>query len=188
VIALIVLVIYSTRTGDINRIVSSIIYGSSLVILYTFSTLYHSATNKKVKYALEVLDHSSIYLLISGTYTPFTMVTLKGTLGTVLLAIVWCLAIAGVVFKIFFVRKFMITSTLLYIAMGWIALIAIVPLYRELPYKGFQLLLLGGILYTLGTIFYIWRKVPFHHAIWHIIVLLGSITHFLSILLYVIMV
>lgn len=185
VFAATILITHSLGTRDPDRIISSIIYGGTLILLYTASTLYHGTKNKRLKYIFEILDHSSIYLLIAGTYTPFALITLKGTLGMVLLITVWCLAGAGVIFKIFFVKKFLIVSTLLYIAMGWIAIVAVVPLYRALPHEGFLLLLLGGLLYTFGTIFYVWRKISFHHAIWHIIVLAGSVSHFFVVLFYV---
>ncbi|SHH45847.1 PAQR family membrane homeostasis protein TrhA [Thermosipho atlanticus] len=178
--AIVLLIIFSH--GNPVKLVSTIIYSTTLFILYISSTLYHSITHKKTKYVFEIFDHASIYLLIAGTYTPFSLITLKGTLGWVIFSVVWILAILGIIYKIFFVKKFVIFSTLLYIAMGWLIIFALKPLSQNLNSKGMIFLFAGGILYTLGTIFYIWRKLPYHHAIWHIFVLGGSILHFFAIL------
>lgn len=155
-----------------------------MLLLYLSSTLLHSIQHKKTKDILEIIDHSAIYVLIAGTYTPFLLGPLKGTLGFTMLIIVWSLALGGIVFKIFFVKRFIIVSTLVYLLMGWLMIIAVKPLYASLTGAGFGLLLLGGILYSLGTIFYIWRKIPFHHAIWHSFVLGGSAAMFFCVLFY----
>jgi len=155
-----------------------------MLLLYLSSTLLHSIQHKKTKDILEIVDHSAIYVLIAGTYTPFLLGPLKGALGLTLLIIVWSLAIGGIVFKIFFVKRFIIFSTLVYLMMGWLIIIAIKPLYASLSGPGFGLLLFGGLLYSAGTIFYIWRKVPYHHAIWHSFVLGGSASMFFCILFY----
>ncbi|MDR4435408.1 PAQR family membrane homeostasis protein TrhA [Bacillus tequilensis] len=182
--ALVFLVIFATDYGSAWDIVSFTIFGISMLLLYLSSTLLHSITHKKTKDILEIIDHSAIYVLIAGTYTPFLLGPLKGTLGFTLLAIVWSLALGGIVFKIFFVKRFILLSTLVYLIMGWLMIIAVKPLYASLSGAGFSLLFLGGILYSVGTIFYIWKKVPFHHAIWHSFVLGGSAAMFFCVLFY----
>ncbi|MBT2575374.1 hemolysin III family protein [Bacillus sp. ISL-51] len=182
--ALVFLIIFAVNYGSATDIVSFSIFGASMLLLYLSSTLLHSIQHKKTKDILEIIDHSAIYVLIAGTYTPFLLGPLKGTLGSTLLIIVWSLAIGGIVFKIFFVKRFIIFSTLVYLLMGWLIIVAIKPLYASLSGPGFSLLLLGGLLYSAGTIFYIWRKIPFHHAIWHSFVLGGSASIFFCILFY----
>ena len=181
--ALIFLIIFAVKYGSPTDIVSFSIFGASM-LLYLSSTLLHSIQHKKTKDILEIVDHSAIYVLIAGTYTPFLLGPLKGALGLTLLIIVWSLAIGGIVFKIFFVKRFIIFSTLVYLMMGWLIIVAIKPLYASLSGPGFGLLLFGGLLYSAGTIFYIWRKVPYHHAIWHSFVLGGSASMFFCILFY----
>lgn len=183
--ALVLLIIYSIQYGDVWHIVSFSIYGTTLVLLYSFSTLLHAFQNIRIKNVFEVLDHVGIYLLIAGTYTPFLLVTIRGSLGWTILGIVWGLAAIGITFKIFFVKRFIILSTLFYILMGWLIIFAIKPLYENLAFSGVIWLVIGGLLYTFGSIFYVWRRIPYHHAIWHVFVLLGSISHFVAILLYV---
>lgn len=182
---LVVLIVFSVLKGTPLQTISVIIYGVSLFLLYLSSTLYHSIQHKKAKQILEIMDHSSIYLLIAGTYTPFTLVTLNGKTGWSIFITVWILAIIGIVLKPFFVKKFMILSTLLYIAMGWIIVFAIKPLIASLPLGGIFWLVLGGLLYTIGAIFYIYRKIPYGHMIWHLFVLGGSISHFVAVFFYV---
>ncbi len=183
---LVLLIVFSSFTGNPIKIVSVTIYGSTLFLLYLASTLYHSITNKKAKRVLEIIDHSMIFLLIAGTYTPFTLVDLKGLVGWTIFGLVWGIALVGIVFKVFFVRKFMILSTLAYILMGWIVVFAIKPLVNSLSLQGIFWLLAGGIFYTLGSIFYVYRKFKYHHFIWHIFVVLGSFCHFVAIFRYVI--
>ncbi|MDF0725734.1 hemolysin III family protein [Cytobacillus sp. S13-E01] len=183
--ALVMLIIFAVKYGDVWHVVSFTIFGVSMLLLYLFSTLVHSIQHPKAKDVFEILDHSAIYFLIAGTYTPFLLVTLRGSLGWTLFGIIWGLAILGVILKIFFVKRFIILSTLFYILMGWMIIIAIKPLYQSLTTEGFTLLLTGGILYTVGSIFYVWRKIPYHHAIWHGFVLAGSAAMFFSILFYV---
>ncbi|MED0772195.1 MULTISPECIES: PAQR family membrane homeostasis protein TrhA [Bacillus] len=182
--ALIFLIIFAVKYGSPTDIASFSIFGASMLLLYLSSTLLHSIQHKKTKDILEIVDHSAIYVLIAGTYTPFLLGPLKGALGLTLLIIVWSLALGGIVFKIFFVKRFIIFSTLVYLMMGWLIIVAIKPLYASLSGPGFGLLLLGGLLYSAGTIFYIWRKIPFHHAIWHSFVLGGSASMFFCILFY----
>jgi hemolysin III len=181
--ALVILIVFANIYGDVWHIVSFTIYGSTLVILYLSSTLYHSFPQGKVKDIFEIFDHSAIYLLIAGTYTPLTLIALKGTLGWIIISIVWAICIVGIVFKVLWVKKFVIFSTLLYIVMGWLIVLEIKPLIEVMSKLGIVLLLSGGLLYTLGTIFYVWRKVKYHHAVWHLFVLGGSVCHFFTILL-----
>jgi hemolysin III len=182
---LVLLIVFSSIYENSWYVVSLTIYGSALVILYTMSTIYHSLPRGKAKDIFEILDHSSIYLLIAGTYTPFELITLRGTIGWVFFGITWGMAIVGILFKIFFVKKFVILSTLIYIAMGWMIVFAIKPLFYALPLNGMIFLATGGVLYTAGTVFYIKRKMKYHHAVWHLFVLGGSAMHFFAILFYV---
>lgn len=185
IVALVMLIVNSVKYGDVWHVVSFSIFGSTLVLLYAFSTLLHSFQRGIVKNVFEILDHAAIYLLIAGTYTPFLLVTIRGALGWTIFGIVWGFAIVGIVLKIFFVKRFIILSTVCYIIMGWLIVIAIKPLYLNLPFNGIAWLVVGGLLYTFGTIFYVWRRVPYHHAIWHMFVLAGSAAHFIAVLFYV---
>jgi len=183
--ALVFLIIFAAKDGDPWRIVCFTIFGSTMIILYLCSTLLHSAKNKKLKDLFEIFDHSAIYLLIAGTYTPFVLLSIKGALGWTLFSSVWGLAIGGIIFKCYFVKKFLIMSTILYVIMGWLIVLGIVPLYHAIGTSGFILLFLGGILYTVGSIFYILQKIPYFHAVWHVFVLCGSAFMYLCILFYV---
>ncbi|MBA2875883.1 PAQR family membrane homeostasis protein TrhA [Thermaerobacillus caldiproteolyticus] len=181
--ALVILLI--SAYGDVSRIISFAIFGASMIVLYVCSTLLHSLFWHKGKRLLQIFDHSAIFLLIAGTYTPFTLLLLRGALGWTLFGIVWGLAVVGIVFKIFFVDRFVIASTVVYIFMGWLAVIAIRPLYELLKPAGFSLLLGGGILYTIGAIFFLWKRLPYHHAIWHVFVLGGSAMMYFCVLFYI---
>jgi hemolysin III len=161
------------------------IYGTSLALLFLFSTLYHSIPAKKVKHVFEVLDHCTIYLLIAGTYTPFMLVKLRSVLGWSLLVAVWLLALFGIVFKSFFINKFRVLSACVYLLMGWLIVIAAGPLKEQLALAGIAWLLAGGIIYSLGLIFYAWKKLPFHHTIWHLFVMVGCACHFVAVFFYV---
>lgn len=183
--ALVLLIIAGVNYGDTWYIVSSIIYGVTLVTLYMGSTLYHSITNIKAKKILRIVDHSSIFLLIAGTYTPFTLTVLRGALGWTIFGVVWGCTIFGIFMKIFFLEKFEKISTFMYIGMGWFIVIAIKDIVMSLPIGGIVLLVLGGLSYTVGCIFYAKDKWPYNHAVWHLFVLAGSIFHFLTVLLYV---
>ncbi|MCY9662035.1 hemolysin III family protein [Paenibacillus chondroitinus] len=185
--ALILLVVQACLHGDAWHIVSFSVFGVALVTLYTCSTLLHSVRHPRLKDIFEVLDHAAIYVLIAGTYTPFLLVTLRGPMGWTFFGVIWGLALAGIVLKIFYVKRFILISTLCYILMGWLIVIAFKPLYLNLPFGGIVWLVVGGLLYTFGSIFYVWRRIPYHHAIWHIFVLAGSACHFVSIFGYVIM-
>lgn len=167
--ALIILVIFASQSGDPWRIISFTVFGISMILLYLSSTLLHSIQVKKIKDFFEIMDHSAIYVLIAGTYTPFVLVALRGGLGWSLFGIVWGLAIAGVVFKFFFVKKFIVLSTIIYVIMGWLIVIGIKPLISFLGTQGFTMLVTGGVLYTVGSIFYVLQKKPYFHAIWHVL-------------------
>ncbi len=183
--ALVLLIVFSSLYGSARHIVSCTIFGVTLILLYTASTLYHSFQKPRVKRFLKIFDHSCIYLLIAGTYTPFLLVTLSGALGWMMFGVIWFLAFSGIVLKIFFVHRFKIISTIAYVLMGWIIIFAIKPLLDSLPSGGIVWLVAGGLAYTLGVVFYVWKKLPFNHAIWHLFVLGGSICHFCAVIFYV---
>ncbi|MFC0045920.1 PAQR family membrane homeostasis protein TrhA [Metabacillus iocasae] len=185
IVGLTLLIVFASLDGTPWHVVSFTIYGITMVLLYVSSTLVHSFPEGKVKDLFEIFDHSSIYLFIAGTYTPFLFVVVKGTIGWTLFGIVWGIAIAGVIFKAFFVKKFLFLSTVLYVFMGWMIVFAWGPLTENLAKAGIVLLVVGGVLYTIGAIFYVWRGFRFHHMIWHLFVLGGTVVHFLAILLYV---
>ncbi len=181
-----VLAAFAARFGDVWHIVSCSIFGATLILMYTASTLYHSIPLSDVKTVLRVIDHSAIFFLIAGTYTPFTLVNLRGPWGWSLFGIVWGIALLGVAFQVTLLRRWKIASVGLYIAMGWVIVVAIKPLLASIAPMGFKLLLAGGLCYTLGIVFYAWRRLPYHHAIWHLFVLAGSVLHYFAILLHVI--
>ena len=183
-VGLIVLVVLATSYGDVWRIVSFSIYGATLIILYLASTLYHSFRNKRVKKIFKILDHSTIFLLIAGTYTPFLLISLRGVWGWILFGVIWGLSVSGIVFKAFFIDRFRKLSVLIYILMGWLCVVAIKQMVVRIPLGGLIGLTAGGVLYTTGVIFYAWRKLKFSHAIWHLFVLGGSICHYFSIFFY----
>lgn len=183
--ALVLLVVFATLYGDAWHIVSFSIYGFSLVVLYLASTLFHSARSPKLRKRLNIFDHSAIYILIAGTYTPFLLVTLRGPWGWSLLGVIWVLAIAGVVFKLFFTGKYDVMSAIVYVLMGWIIIVAIKPMNENLPPEGLYWLIGGGISYMIGAGFYLFNKMPYNHAIFHIWVLLGSFAHFIAVFKYV---
>ena len=185
IVALVMLVVYASVYGTVWHIVSFSIYGASLVVLYLASTLFHAARNQEVRNYLNIFDHSSIYLLIAGTYTPFVLVTLNGPWGWSLFGVVWGLAITGIVLKLFFTGRYDVASLISYILMGLIILIAVVPLLRNLPIGGLLWLMAGGVAYIVGAVFYIWHTLPYNHAIFHLFVLLGSLCHFVAVFWYV---
>jgi len=182
---LVLLVVFACLRGDVWHIVSFSIFGVGMIMVYTSSTLFHSFRNVKIKSILNIIDHSAVYLLIAATYTPFTLVSIRGPWGWSIFGVVWAAAIAGIILKIFFIGKYRTLSTLLYVAIGWVLLIAIKPLYASLPTPGFWLLMAGCFTYSIGVIFFLWRKLPFGHSIWHLFVLGGTICHFFAIILYV---
>lgn len=185
IVGLVLLVVRAAMYGDAWEIVSFSIYGASLILLYSASTLYHGFRSPRIKNAMRIFDHSAIYLLIAGTYTPFLLVTIRGPWGWSLFGTIWGCALLGITFKIVFGTRYDFISTLFYLIMGWVVIIAIKPLLAALPLAGFMWLLAGGLAYSLGVIFYAWEKLPYHHAIWHGFVLAGSVFHFLAVLLHV---
>ena len=182
---LVVLVVFASLKGDPWKIVSFSIYGFCLFLLYLFSTFYHSLQGK-AKIVFRKLDHLAIYLLIAGTYTPFTLVSLRGAWGWSIFGVVWGLAVIGILIDTFAKKGRRILPIIIYILMGWIGIVALNPLLQSLTSAGFFWLLLGGIFYTLGIIFYLLdHRKPYFHAIWHLFVLAGSINHYVAIVLYV---
>jgi hemolysin III len=182
IVALVLLIVFSAAKGTAWHVVSYTVFGATLVIMYTESTLYHSLTNKNAKRLFRIFDHCSIYLLIAGTYTPYTLTTLRGPLGWVIFGVIWGLAIIGIIIKSKWVGKYDKISTLMYVLMGWMIVISIQTLVILLPMHSLLLLVLGGILYTLGAILYSFDKIPYNHAVWHIFVLAGSTCHFFSVI------
>ncbi len=181
-----ILTAFASVFGTVWHIVACSVYGVTQILMYTASTLYHSIPVPRAKRILRLLDHSAIYLLIAGTYTPFALVNLRGPWGWAILIAIWGLAIAGIALQSKLIRLNKLVTALPYVAMGWVAVIAVKPLLDAVAPGGLWLLVLGGLAYTAGTLFYVWKRLPFHHAIWHGFVLLGSVLHFFSILFYVI--
>lgn len=177
---------FASIYGNIWHIISVSVYGVTLILLYTASTLYHSIQNPSTKNIFQALDHSSIYILIAGTYTPFMLVNLRGPWGWSLFAMIWCLAFFGAVVQFGKTMRWRGVSLISYVVMGWAIIVAIKPLIASVALGGIILLLIGGLSYTSGILFYRWEKLKFHHAVWHIFVLAGSILHFFAVLFYVI--
>jgi hemolysin III len=185
VVALILLVARAAIYGNAWHITSFSIFGVSLILLYTASTLYHSTKDTKLRNRLRVFDHASIYILIAGTYTPFTLVTLNGTTGWWIFGITWGLALTGITLKLFFTGRYQIVSTLMYIFMGWVIVFAIEPLVNNFPAEGIAWLVAGGVAYTLGAILYGVRIMKYNHATFHVFVLIGSFMHFVAVFFYI---
>lgn len=182
----VVLIVFAARLGDPWKIVSVSIYGAMLLVLYTTSTIYHSVRGR-AKDVLRKLDHCSIYLLIAGSYTPFTLVSLRGGWGWSLFGTIWGLALVGIVQEVWLARGARIWSLVIYVLMGWLALVAVMPLISALTWAGFAWLAAGGLLYTVGIIFYATdHKLRHGHGIWHLFVLAGSVCHYFAVLLYVV--
>ena len=184
-VGLVVLVVKAAMHGDVWHIVSCSVYGATLVLMYAASTLYHGVQTPKVKRWLRVFDHTAIYLLIAGTYTPFTLVSLRGDWGWSLFGVVWGLAIFGVLYKLLAFGRFKKLSMVLYLGMGWLAVVAVKPMYDLLPTTGFALVAAGGLAYTVGVIFYAQPKRRFFHTVWHLFVMGGSACHYAAVLLFV---
>ncbi|MEK6777629.1 MAG: hemolysin III family protein [bacterium] len=183
---LVILVVSASDQGDAWKIVSFSIYGTTLFLLYAFSALYHSLSGK-VKKVFRILDHHAIYLLIAGTYTPFTLVTLRGGWGWSIFGLIWGLAILGIVLDSFPQKGRRVLPLIIYLLMGWLVLMALGPLLRALPLRGFAWLLAGGVFYTAGVVFYaLDKRVRHFHGIWHLFVLAGSISHFFAVLFYIV--
>jgi hemolysin III len=183
--ALVVMVVRASLHGDAWHIVGASIFGAGLIILYAASTIYHSARKPQARKILRVIDHATIYVLIAATYTPFTLVTLNGWVGWLMFGIVWALALAGIILKLFFTGRYDILSTLMYVFMGWMIIFAAKPLVENLSADGLAWLIAGGVAYTVGAIVYGIRQIRFNHAIFHLFVLLGSFCHFVTVYSYV---
>lgn len=177
----VVLIVFSAINSDAFAVVSSAVYGASLIILYTMSTLYHSITNEKAKKFFRIMDHNTIFFLIAGTYTPYTLAVLRSPLGWVLFGVVWGAAAIGIVLNSIDLEKFSKISVVCYIAMGWVIIIAVKPLMSSMPFISFALLVAGGIFYTIGVIFYAIKKVKYFHSVWHIFTVIGSALHYFSV-------
>jgi hemolysin III len=176
-----VLVTVAGLRGDAWTVTGCAVFGASLVLLYGASTCYHALPAPRWKPWLRVFDHAAIFLLIAGSYTPFLLVSLRGPWGWSLFGVVWTIAVAGIVLKVFYTGRFRLLSTILYLFMGWIVLIAIKPLVEALPRSSLILLFAGGAAYSAGTLFYMWKRLPYHHAVWHLFVLGGSVCHFFAV-------
>jgi hemolysin III len=178
---LVLLIVCAVGSGSGWQIVSFSIFGGTLIILYLASTLYHSLPMPRVKQVFKIIDHSAIFLLIAGTYTPFMLLNLRGPWGWSLLGVIWALAILGILMKIFYISKFRKISVALYVIMGWLAIVAFKEIFTHIPPLSLTLLIFGGLSYTIGLTFYGWRKLPYHHAVWHFFVIGGSISHYLAV-------
>ena len=185
IVAFVLLVIHASEMGTTRHIVSFIIFGASLILLYSASTFYHYFQHPNIRRKLNILDHASIYVLIAGTYTPFTLVTLQGTLGWVIFGITWGIALIGIFLKLFYTGRFDKASTIAYVAMGWVIIFAIKALIANLPINGLYWLFTGGVFYTIGAVLYSIKKLKYNHAIFHVFVLLGSFSHFMAVYFYV---
>ncbi len=186
IFAIVGLVYLLLRSDSTLAITSSAIYGATLTIMFLASTFYHGATNQRVKGWLKLLDHSAIYLLIAGTYTPFLLVSIGGWLGITAIVVIWSIALFGVVFKCFARSRFPKVSVITYLVMGWLAVFLIYPLYQAVPGSGLALLIAGGLCFSIGVLFYVAKKVKFTHAIWHVFVIAGCACHYFSIYHFVI--
>jgi len=185
-VGLVFLLILAARTGDPWRIVACAVYATTLVLLYLASTLYHALSFTRARHVLQVLDHSAIFLLIAGSYTPFALISLRGPWGWTLLGIVWGLAIVGITAKVVFGPRWPVISTVLYIGMGWTVLVALKPLVEHVAPGGLAWLFAGGLAYTGGVVFYAWERLRYSHAIWHVFVLAGSACHYVAVARYVV--
>lgn len=185
IVGLLLMLLRAGDTGDALRIISAAIFGAGLIALYLASTLYHSARDPRTRSRLRVNDHATIYVLIAGTYTPITLVTLNGWVGWTLFGVTWGMALTGVVLKLFFTGRYRLLSTLMYVFMGWLIIFAIKPLMNNMPSAGLSWLVAGGAAYTTGAILYSIKKIHFNHAIFHLFVLLGSFCHFVAVYSYV---
>jgi hemolysin III len=186
IVALVVMDVFAVKFGDAWHITGCSVFGGTLIILYTASTLYHSIPFQRTKMLLRIMDHSAIFLLIAGTYTPFTLVSLRGPWGWSLFGAVWGIALLGVVFQVLLLRRWPLFSVAIYVVMGLIILVAVKPLVAALSPAGVRLLVAGGLAYLLGLIFYGWNRLPYNHAVWHLFVLAGSAFHFFAVFFYVI--
>ena len=185
VVGLVLLLIQDFAGSGLIKPLAYAIYGSSMVVLYAVSAVYHASKSPSFRIKMRVMDHAAIYLLIAGTYTPFMLITLPGTLGYSILAAAWGMAVVGIVLKIYYTGHFVVLSTLLYVFMGWAIVFAIKPLAANLDSAGLSWLIAGGVAYTVGALMYAIKKIPFNHAIFHVFVLVGSACHFIAVYKYV---
>ena len=185
IIALVLLIVKAVEQNNIWMMVSFPIFGISLIVLYLASTLYHASKHPEKRFKLKIFDHAAIYVLIAGTYTPLTLVSLNGEIGWFIFSVVWAIAFAGIILKLFFTGRFKVISTAMYVLMGWIIIFYFKELTANLNSDGVFYLILGGVFYTIGAILYSIKKIKFNHAIFHFFVLAGSFSHFLSVYLYV---
>ena len=183
--ALVLLVVFAVLYSDGYGLAGAIIYGISRILLYTMSMVYHIVQNKTAKKVLRIFDHCSIFILIAGTYTPYLLVTLRGVLGWVIFGIIWGVTLIGVILNAISLEKFKKLSLICYIAMGWGVVLSIKPMAQNLALGGIVLLVVGGVVYTAGVVFYVLKKYRYMHSVWHLFVLAGSVCHYFSILLYV---
>lgn len=181
-----VMLVFAGLSGDMYKISASIIYGLAIILEYTASTLYHSLTSLRAKHIFKIFDHAAIYLLIAGTYTPYCLVSLRDNGGMTILAVIWAFAFVGIAFEAFWVFRPKWVSVVIYLVMGWMIVFSIGDLVAALDSVGVWLLIAGGLCYTIGTLFYVYKKIPYLHAIWHVWVLAGTVFHYFSVLLYVI--
>lgn len=186
IIALVMMLIKVLPAGDTTTIYAILTYGISIITLYVASTLFHSSTKPKLRYKLNIFDHCAIFFLIAGSYTPFSLIILKGTTGWVIFGLIWFAAIGGITLKLFYTGRFRILSTILYVLMGWMVVFAFKPLYNNLDFVGFCWLMAGGVAYTLGAVLYAVKIIPYNHAIFHLFVLIASACHFISVYFFVI--
>lgn len=183
-VGLVFLILKAGNAGYNRLLISFLIYGIAITFLFTASTLYHSFHTPKTKKIMQVFDHVGIYLMIAGTYTPFAMISLQKSWGDWLLLLVWGIAALGIVFKLFFTGRFKKVSTAIYLAMGWLAVIAIKPMFENIHFNGMMLILAGGLCFSVGVIFYMREKYIYNHAIWHLFVLAGGICHYFAVFFY----
>ena len=185
IVSIPILIAFAIKSDNTPGVIGAAIYGFCFLQLFTFSTLYHGFQHAQAKRIFEILDHISIYFLISGTYTPFLLIYMNNTFGITLLTVLWSLTALGIVFKIFFTGKWNIISTLVYIAMGCIMIVGGRTFFESIPPKILTMILIGGVLYILGVVFYLWKKYPYNHAVWHFFVLAAAVCHYVAILLAV---
>ena len=183
-IGTVILMIKGIHLQSVIHIASYALYGISMLVLFSASTLYHSATEPERRKKLNIFDHAAIYFLIAGTYTPFTLLGLQGAWGWTIFGIAWGIGLAGIILKLFFTGRYNLLSTISYVAMGWIIVIALKPLIERFPFEGLMWLAAGGLFYTVGAVLYMFKKIPYNHAIFHFFVLAGAIAHYLGVLFY----
>jgi hemolysin III len=184
IVALVLLIMKAANSGSYIKGTSYIVYALSIIALYSASTIYHSTVDEKKRHKMKIIDHCAIFLLIAGSYTPYALAVMGGSSGYLLACVTWSIAVVGIILKLFFTGRFNVLSTLMYVMMGWVVVFFIKPLMMSISDLGLQWLIIGGVVYTTGAVFYSIEKVPYNHAIFHMFVLLGSFSHFVSIYFY----